>query len=69
MHEMVLRTGYDVTVVPLPQGIGWRDIEVTRGKGAPTVHLFGATKRFADGLGVRHMHVSPTHTAEFAVAY
>ncbi len=51
------------------QGIGWHDIEITRGDGAPTLHLSGAAQRFADALGVRRMHVSLTHTAEFAVAY
>ncbi len=53
----------------LGQGIGWRDIEITRGDGAPTLRLLGAAQRLADGMGVRRMHVSLTHTAEFAVAY
>jgi holo-[acyl-carrier protein] synthase len=50
------------------QGIGWREIEVVRGDGAPTVRLYGAARRYADALGVRRLHLSLTHTAELAMA-
>jgi holo-[acyl-carrier protein] synthase len=51
------------------QGIGWREIEVVRGDGAPTVRLYGAAQKYADALGVRRVHLSLTHTADLAIAY
>jgi holo-[acyl-carrier protein] synthase len=51
------------------QGIGWREIEVVRGDGPPTVRLSGAAQKYADALGVRRLHLSLTHTADLAVAY
>jgi holo-[acyl-carrier protein] synthase len=51
------------------QGIGWREIEVVRGDGPPTVRLSGAAQRYADALGVHRMHLSLTHTADLAIAY
>jgi holo-[acyl-carrier protein] synthase len=51
------------------QGIGWREIEVVRSDGPPTVRLSGAAQKFADALGVRRVHLSLTHTAHLAIAY
>jgi holo-[acyl-carrier protein] synthase len=51
------------------QGIGWRDIEVVRSDGPPSVRLSGAARKYADALGVQRVHLSLTHTAELAVAY
>jgi holo-[acyl-carrier protein] synthase len=51
------------------QGIGWREIEVVRGDGAPTVRLYGAAQKYADALGVHRMHLSLTHTSDLATAY
>jgi len=51
------------------QGIGWREIEVVRGDGAPSVRLYGAAQKYADALGVGRIHLSLTHTAELAIAY
>lgn len=50
-------------------GIGWRQIEVVRERGRPTLLLSGRAKRQADELGVKRLHLSITHTAAFAVAY
>jgi len=50
-------------------GIGWRQIEVVRERGRPTLLLSGRAKRQADELGVRRLHLSITHTNSFAVAY
>jgi holo-[acyl-carrier protein] synthase len=51
------------------QGIGWREIEVVRGDGAPSVRLYGGAQQYADALGVRRVHLSLTHTADLAIAY
>jgi len=50
-------------------GIGWRQIEVVRERGRPTLLLSGRAKRQADELGVRRLHLSITHTNSFAAAY
>ena len=50
-------------------GIGWREIEVVRGSGRPTIVLNGAALERARALGVDRWHLSLTHTAETAVAY
>jgi len=49
--------------------IAWTDIEVVNNKaGRPEVNLCGEVKKIADGLGIRHISVSITHTANFAIA-
>ena len=49
--------------------IAWTDIEVVNNAaGQPEVTLSGEVKTIADGLGIRHISVSITHTANFAIA-
>lgn len=49
--------------------IAWTDIEVlNNAAGQPQVTLSGEVKKIADGLGVRQISVSITHTANFAIA-
>jgi len=49
--------------------IAWTDIEITNNSaGQPEVALTGEVKKIADGLGVKHVSVSITHTANFAIA-
>lgn len=49
--------------------IAWTDIEVINNAlGQPEVTLCGEVKRIAEGLGIRHISVSITHTANFAIA-
>jgi len=49
--------------------IAWTDIEVINNAvGQPQVTLSGEVKKIADGLGIRHISVSITHTANFAIA-
>ena len=49
--------------------IAWTDIEVVNNaSGQPVVTLSGEVKKIADGLGVKHISVSITHTANFAIA-
>lgn len=49
--------------------IAWTDIEVINNSvGQPEVTLWGEVKELAGKLGIRHISVSITHTANFAVA-
>jgi len=49
--------------------IAWTDIEVTNNAaGQPEVTLSGEVKRIAEELGIGHISISITHTANFAIA-
>jgi holo-[acyl-carrier protein] synthase len=49
--------------------IAWTDIEVTNNEaGRPEVSLSGEVKAIADRLKIRHISLSITHTADFAIA-
>ena len=49
--------------------IAWTDIEVVNNKaGQPEVNLCGEVKKIAERLGIKHVSVSITHTANFAIA-
>lgn len=53
-------------------GIGmtrWREVEVVRGRGAPTIVLHGRYARRAADLGVARIHVSLTHGRDSAIAF
>ena len=51
------------------RGVRWRDIEVIReASGKPSLALKGAAKRVADGLGVRNICVTITHSGNLALA-
>jgi holo-[acyl-carrier protein] synthase len=52
-------------------GIGmtrWRDVEVVRGRGAPTAVLYGRHLRRASDLGVTEVVLSLTHSRGMAAA-
>lgn len=52
-------------------GIGmtrWREVEVVRGRGAPTIALTGRYAERAEELGVTRVHVSLTHSLNLAMA-
>jgi holo-[acyl-carrier protein] synthase len=53
----------------LGRAVGWREIEVVRGGGAPTIRLHGRAHACAEGLGIRRIHLSLSHTGELAIAY
>ena len=53
----------------LGQAFAWREIEVVRGRGAPAIRLHGRAQIHADTLGIRRIHLSLSHTAEYAIAY
>jgi holo-[acyl-carrier protein] synthase len=49
--------------------IAWTDVEVTNNEaGRPEVSLSGEVKAIADRLKIRHISLSITHTADFAIA-
>jgi len=49
--------------------IAWTDIEiVNNASGQPEVTLTGEVKKIADELGIKHVSVSITHTANFVIA-
>ena len=49
--------------------IAWTDIEVVNSpSGQPVVTLSGEVKKIAEKLGIKHISVSITHTANFAIA-
>lgn len=53
-------------------GIGmtrWREVEVVRGRGAPTIALHGRYAERARELGVDRVHVSLTHGRDSAMAF
>jgi holo-[acyl-carrier protein] synthase len=51
------------------RGATFKDIAVlNEPSGAPYVKLSGRTKEITDGLGVKKIHVSISHTKELAVA-
>jgi holo-[acyl-carrier protein] synthase len=56
-----LGTGY-------AKGVWWRDIEVVRNSGPPRIVLHGGAAARARTLGVRHWHLTLTHTAGQALA-
>jgi len=49
--------------------IAWTDIEIINNSvGQPEVNLAGEVEKLADKLGIKHISVSITHTANFAIA-
>ena len=49
--------------------IAWTDIEIiNNSSGQPEVTLNGEVEKIADKLGIKHISVSITHTANFAIA-
>ena len=49
--------------------LGWRDLEIIREpSGAPKVKLHGRAESYAKSRGVREIHVSLSHTADYGAA-
>ena len=49
--------------------IAWTDIEIiNNAAGQPEVTLDGEVEKIADKLGIKHISISITHTANFAIA-
>jgi holo-[acyl-carrier protein] synthase len=51
------------------RGVRWRDIEVVRARGGrPTLTLEGVARQIAQGLGVKNISLSITHSENIALA-
>jgi holo-[acyl-carrier protein] synthase len=53
-------------------GIGmtrWQEVEIVRGRGAPTIALHGRYAQRGRDLGVERVHVSLTHERGTAIAF
>lgn len=50
------------------QGVGFKDITVTKAEGRPTIMLAGAAAAQAARLGVSRIHLSLAHERDYAVA-
>lgn len=51
------------------RGVRWRDIEVVNApSGKPTLRLDGVARQIADGLHVRNISLTITHSGNLAVA-
>ncbi|MBI3470217.1 MAG: holo-[acyl-carrier-protein] synthase [Candidatus Solibacter usitatus] len=52
------------------RGVRWRDFEVANlPSGRPTLRLHGEAARIAEGMGVKAISLSITHTAELGMAH
>ena len=52
------------------RGVAWQDFEVANlPSGKPTLLLHGVAAGFAEKLGVKHISLSITHTAELGMAH
>jgi holo-[acyl-carrier protein] synthase len=52
------------------RGVTWQDFEVSNmPSGRPTLRLHGVAARIAEKLGVKHIALSLTHTAELGMAH
>jgi len=52
----------------LGRAFAWREIEVARASGPPTILLHGRASERAAALGIRRIHLSLSHTATMAIA-
>jgi len=53
----------------ISRGVGWQEIEVRRAAGErPTLHLSGRAAERAAAMGVKHLHLSLTHSRTVALA-
>jgi holo-[acyl-carrier protein] synthase len=59
-----------IKALRVPPGLGWlwRDIEVLRSEGPPSIRLTGRALERAESLGVASCHLSLSHSATHAVA-
>lgn len=59
----------EATIKVLGEAVGWREIEVVRTDGPPTVRLHEKARERADALGIARVFLSLSHTADLAIAY
>ena len=54
----------------ISRGIGWKEIEVRRQPGErPTLHLTGRAAERAASMGVKHLHLSLSHSQQLSIAF
>lgn len=54
----------------ISRGIGWKEIEVRRSPGErPTLHLSGRAAERAAAMGVKHLHLSLSHSQQHSIAF
>jgi holo-[acyl-carrier protein] synthase len=52
------------------RGVRWQDFEVVNlASGRPTLRLHGVAAKIAEGLGVKSVQLSITHTSELGMAH
>lgn len=52
------------------KGISWQDIEIlAEPNGKPLINLMGKAKSCAQGLGIRNLTISLSHSRDYAVAF
>ncbi len=65
----VLGTGIKLMGSKNEMGVCWKEIEIfSESSGKPIISLSGSAKERAEELGYKQIHVSLTHTDEFAEA-
>lgn len=53
----------------IARGVSWTEIEVQRRPGErPSLHLTGRALQRAEAMGVRYLHLTLSHSREFATA-
>src|ERR1700712_2160671 len=53
----------------ISRGVGWKEFEVRRERGQrPELHLSGRAAEIAEGLGIRRLSLSLTHSREMSMA-
>jgi len=51
-------------------GVRWQDFEVVNlPSGRPTLHLHGIAREIGERIGLKHISLSITHTADYGLAY
>ena len=50
-------------------GTSWLDIEIILPEGSPKVLLRGTAKTKAEAMGIRNIHLSLSHSREYATAF
>lgn len=59
----------EAVIKALGRAVGWREIEVLRHSGPPTIVLHGRAQERAAQLGIQRFHLALSHTDELAIAY
>jgi holo-[acyl-carrier protein] synthase len=59
----------EAVVKVLGEPCGWRDVEVVRDDGRPSLRLSGRAAEVAARLGIARWHLSLSHSETLAIAY